>query len=306
MKLNQLSYLVAIEKYGTISRAAEALYLSQPSISVAVRELEEELGYPLLLRNNKGIAFTPEGLLVLEKARGILAAMDEIRHIRQKEQALSGRLRVGSTPHYCSSILLDVMLELERRYPEVSLLLEEEDSFSVTERVESGALEMGIVQVCDLEPKYWQQKLERRSVLFEELFQEEMCAAVCQGHPLAGREQVSQEELMQYTYGTYKKAMNIWVRQLMERYPRHERIITINDINPLRMVLMRTNSYTVVPRRSLPYGNVLYQEKMVPLTVEKTDWYSSVGLVYRAPEFTPLEQTVRKEILLRCREYQNM
>lgn len=54
MRLNQLSYLVAIERYGTISRAAEALYVSQPSISVAVRELEEELGYPLLVRNNRG------------------------------------------------------------------------------------------------------------------------------------------------------------------------------------------------------------------------------------------------------------
>lgn len=89
MRLNQLSYLVAIERYGTISRAAEALYVSQPSISVAVRELEEELGYPLLVRNNRGIRFTEEGLQVLQRARNILREVDEIHCIRQESEALS-------------------------------------------------------------------------------------------------------------------------------------------------------------------------------------------------------------------------
>ena len=68
MRLNQFEYLLALQRHGNFSRAAEELYVTQPSISVAIRELEEELGYALLLRSKKGVSFTAEGLIVLEKA----------------------------------------------------------------------------------------------------------------------------------------------------------------------------------------------------------------------------------------------
>lgn len=302
MRLNQLQYLVALEKHGTFSKAAQALYISQPSISVGVKELEEELGYPLLNRSSKGFQFTEEGLKVLEKARLILHEVENIHRLNRPDAELEGELRIGGTPHFCNSILLDVMLKMEGHYPKVSIALEESDSESILNLVEDGTFQMGLIQMCDVEDHVLLEKVSRQSVQVEELFEEEMCAVVGERHPLAARESLSLEELMKYPYATYKDAMNVRVKGLLSRY--QGRVSHVSEIVSLRQFILRTNAYTIIPRRAVLYGNIIYQDKLLPLPVPELTWRSKVHLVRRSGELTRLEQAAREELLARCKEYQ--
>ena len=304
MRLNQLQYLAALQKHGTFSRAAQALYVSQPSISVGIRELEEELGYPLLNRSNKGLQFTPEGLQVLARAQLILNEVENIRRIHHEEEELEGSVHIGSTPHFCNSILQDVMLKLEGRYPKSSLLMEECDSESVLRRVEAGTLQMGLIQLCDVDEDLLIQKVSGHSLQFQELFREDMCIVVGERHPLAGRASVEQEELLRYPYATYKDAMNVFVRQLLDKYGCQEKVCHISEIVSLRQFIMRTESYTVIPRRAVLYGNIVYQDKLIPVPVSGLSWKSGVGWLHGGEELDRLEQVVLEELVARCKEYQ--
>ena len=304
MRLNQLQYLVALRKHGTFSKAAQALYISQPSISVGIRELEEELGYPLLSRNNRGIQFTLEGLQVLERAQLILNEVENIRRIQREEEELAGEVRIGSTPHFCNSILLDVMLQLEGRYPKCSLLMEECDSETILRRIEEGSLQMGLVQLCDVNEDLLLHRISSRKLQYEELFREDMCIVVGEHHPLAERESVEVEELLRYPYATYKDAMNHQVEQLLKKYDCRERVSHVREIVSLRKFIMRTESYTVIPRRAVLYGNIVYQDKLIPLNVPGINWKSGVGWAHSGQPLDRLEQAVLEELILRCKEYQ--
>ena len=304
MRLNQLQYLVALRKHGTFSKAAQALYISQPSISVGIRELEEELGYPLLSRNNRGVQFTLEGLQVLERAQLILNEVDNIHRIQREDKPLAGEVRMGSTPHFCNSILLDVMLQIEGRYPQCSLLMEECDSETILRRIEEGSLQMGLVQLCDVDEELLLQRVSSRKLQYEELFREEMCIVVGEHHPLAQQETVKVEELLRYPYATYKDAMNYQVAQMLKKYDCRERVSHVREIVSLRKFIMRTESYTVIPRRAVLYGNFIYQDKLIPLNVPEISWKSSVGWAHGGAPLDRVERAVLEELILRCKEYQ--
>ena len=299
MKLTQLQYLTALEEYGTFSKAASALYVSQPAISIAIRDLEEELGCQLLVRSQNHIYFTGDGEQVLAQARRVLADVDEIYAIVKDTGELQGEFSIGATPHYCNSILLGVMAGLRRSDPQIHLSVEEGDSLSISRSVLNAELDMGVVQLCDIARGIWLNFL-KEGLIFEPLFQEEMCVVVGESHPLrTGTQAHRMQELLSYPYATYKNAMNTWISQLLGPKTTQDRIITFKDITLLRRILETTNAYTVVPRRSLPYGNRLYLSDLYPVELDQGDWTTSVGLVYRPQALTRIgthiRQLVRRE-----------
>ncbi len=307
MRLRQLQYLLALQKYGSFSKTAEALFVSQPTISVSIRELEEELGAELLLRNYKGFTFTPLGLQVAQRGQEILNQVDAIYTLAAEQADLwEGSIRMGSTPHYCSSILLDVVVDLEKRYPRLHINLLESDSRSIVEQVKDGELDFGLIQLCDVEPHFWTQELEKGTITYRELFVEELCVSVFEGHPLGELPFITLQDLTKYPYGTYRKAMNVHIQQLMEQTPNHPRVIAVHDMSVLRMMLRRSECYTVIPRRAIAYSNALYAEKMLALNLRELSLASSVGLVCPSTPASRAVNYVQTALQARCREYQSM
>lgn len=121
MFLRQFQYLIALEQEGHFGRAAKRCFVSQPSLSSAIKKLEEELGVPIILRDQKFQGFTAEGQRVIEWARRLLAdrsAMLEELAIMQKN--LHGRLRIGAMP--TSSPMLPIVARLfQQHYPAVQI-----------------------------------------------------------------------------------------------------------------------------------------------------------------------------------------
>ena len=112
MTLQQLKYVIEVAEKGSITEAAKSLFIAQPSLSAAIRELEEELGETLILRTNRTLSFTPVGEQVLEHA---VAILEETRRIFQSCQgtSLSGVLTFAATPHHCASLLLPMKLMIK-------------------------------------------------------------------------------------------------------------------------------------------------------------------------------------------------
>jgi len=176
MNLRDLGYLVAVADHGHFGRAADACYVTQPTLSTQLRKLEQELGVELVERNPRHIVLTEAGEQVVERARIILTEADNIVEVaRRASDPESASLRVGIFPTLAPYLLPHVVPEIRERFPRLELLLVEEKTEEVVRRLREGQLDAAVLAM----------PVEAPGLHEEELFDEDFVLAVPDGHPLA-------------------------------------------------------------------------------------------------------------------------
>jgi LysR family hydrogen peroxide-inducible transcriptional activator len=175
VNLRELRYLVAIGEHKHFGRAAEACFVSQPTLSAQLKKLERELGVELVERSPGRVMLTATGELVAARARTMLDGADEIRSIaRRAQDPRSGTIRMGLFPTLAPYLLPHVVPTLHEEFPGVELLLVEEKTEVVVQQLLSGRLDVGILAVPVDAPLHQ-----------EDLFAEDFLLAVPRGHDLA-------------------------------------------------------------------------------------------------------------------------
>jgi len=184
--LRQLEYAVAVADHRHFRRAAAACAVSQPGLSAQIRELEDQLGVRLFERGRGGVVVTPEGRQVAEQARAILTAARELVEAgRALGQPLAGSLRLGVIPTVAPYLLPQVLPVLQGVYPELALLLREDQTPRLVERLAAGELDVLLLALeADLGDSV-------RLPLFRDPFQ----LVVRRDHPLARRRRVRESDL---------------------------------------------------------------------------------------------------------------
>jgi DNA-binding transcriptional LysR family regulator len=146
MQFQQLAYFVAVADTRHFTRAAEAVHVSQPSLSQQIRALEKELGSPLFSRARGNIALTDAGEALLPLARRILADADTARQeVLELARLTRGRVRLGATPSLCTGLLPDVLRAFHDRHPGIRLQIEEGGSHDLVRELARGALDLALV-----------------------------------------------------------------------------------------------------------------------------------------------------------------
>lgn len=182
MDLRRLEVFAKVAELGSFSRAAEALHLTQPTVSEHVRALEDELGVQLLDRLGRGAAPTPAGRLLLGYARRALALAREARQaIEQFQGRMRGELTVGGSSIPGEYLLPGLIGQFKAKYPDISISLLVGSSRQVSEWVEEGRVEAGVVGA----------RPSSRALVARELMSDEIVVAVPPEHPWAGRKSVA-------------------------------------------------------------------------------------------------------------------
>jgi LysR family transcriptional regulator, hydrogen peroxide-inducible genes activator len=173
--LNELRYAVAVARERHFGRAAEACHISQPSLSVAVRKLEEELGVTLFERGHGEVTLTPAGEALLRQARRVLDEVGALREmaVRQQDQ-LSGPLRMGAIYTIAPYLLPELIPVLHERAPEMPLVIEENYTARLRDRLKEGELDAIVVSLPFEEP----------GVVTLPLYDEPFVAVLPAAHPL--------------------------------------------------------------------------------------------------------------------------
>jgi DNA-binding transcriptional LysR family regulator len=180
--LRRLEVFAKVAELGSFSRAAEALFLTQPTVSEHIRALEDELGLPLLDRLGRGAVPTPAGQLLLGYARRILALSREARQaIEQFQGRMSGHLTVGGSTIPGEYVLPALIGSFKAKYPDILISLLVGSSRQVSEWVEEGRVELGVVGA----------RPTSRSLNARTLMADELVVVVPAGHPWAGLETVT-------------------------------------------------------------------------------------------------------------------
>jgi LysR family hydrogen peroxide-inducible transcriptional activator len=186
MNLRDLSYLVALAEHRHFGRAAEASFVSQPTLSTQIRKLEDELGVALVERTPRKVLLTETGREIARRARGVLSQIDEIKSIAQRTRdPESGTIRLGIFPTLGPYLLPHVIPHLRQRFPRLELLLREEKTEQILAMLREGTLDAGILAL----------PIHDDSLHVEFLFEEPFVLAVPDGHPLAERQCLSMDDL---------------------------------------------------------------------------------------------------------------
>jgi LysR family transcriptional regulator, hydrogen peroxide-inducible genes activator len=179
VNLRDLEYLVAVAEHRHFGRAAEACFVSQPTLSTQIKKLETELGVELIERTSRHVLLTVAGERVVERARAVTREIQEIRDIAQlARDPESGSLRLGLFPTLAPYLLPHVVPKVHSRFPHLELLLVEEKTEVVLQRLRDGQLDVGVLALP-----------VRDELLHQELlFREDFVLAVPADHPLASHE----------------------------------------------------------------------------------------------------------------------
>ncbi len=186
MTLTELRYIVAVARLHHFGKAARACFVSQPTLSVAVRKLEEELKVTLFERRKADVSVTPEGERIVEVAQQMLEQAETIRQIaRQEQDVLASPLRLGLIYTIGPYLTPHLLPQLQREAPQMSLLITEDFTDNLSEALKRGELDVIVLSLPFAKP----------GIETEPLYDEPFVLAMPAGHRLSRRKQVSMEVL---------------------------------------------------------------------------------------------------------------
>ena len=289
MQITQLEYLIAVEKYGSISHAARELYTSQSSISTSIKALENELDVALLKRGSKGVKLTAEGEYILENAKRVLENINNIRDVKEAvEGKICGSLAVAATGHCCMIILGHATVAMREAYPDVEVRLTDLGPKQIMQGLIDGNLNMGLFQVNAFNEKSLKTQLEYFKLSWQEVYRSRLVVAVTNSHPLYGREEISLRDLLDYEIVTgFVRAENLvyWdLFQQMERLGYKKSIVCLGDVMVARFYALRRKAVLLMPEFAMALTNDLYSIPISPITIRDADYPVSCLMVTRAAE----------------------
>ena len=190
MTLTELRYIVALARERHFGRASETCFVSQPTLSAAVKKLEDELGVALFERGRSEVSVTPVGARIVEQAQRVLEQLGAIKEIaRQAQDPLAGPLRLGTIYTVGPYLLPHLIPLLRKAAPHMPLVIEENYTARLLERLKQGELDAIIVCL----------PLEEPGVVTLPLYDEPFVVLLPAAHPWSAREAVSTDELASQT-----------------------------------------------------------------------------------------------------------
>lgn len=246
MTLQQLKYVVTVAETGTITEAAGKLYISQPSLTNAIHELEREMQIVIFNRTNKGISLSKEGDIFLGYARQVLEQA-EILEDKYKGEGSGKKQFCVSTQHY--SFAVNAFVDLIKKYgqEEYDFSLRETQTYEIIEDVAKMRSEIGILFLNDFNEKVITKILKSNALEFHELFVAKPHVFISRRHPLADHQIITNEELESYPYLSFEqgKHNSFYFSEEIFSVSERKKNIRVRDRATLFNLLIGLNGYTV-------------------------------------------------------------
>lgn len=244
--LQQLKYVIEVSRSRSISKAAQNLFISQPSLSNTIKELENEIGIVLFLRTNKGIILTTEGSEFLGYARQVVEQAALLENRYSNTQPLQQHFSV-SAQHYAFAVSAFVRLLKEYNQEEYEFTLRETKTYEIIADVKNLRSEIGILYVNDFNKKVIYKFLEEGNLIFHQLFEANPHVFISAQNPLAKQDFVTLSDLIPYPYLSFEQGdynSFYFSEEILSTISRPKNI-TVSDRATLFNLLIGLNGYTI-------------------------------------------------------------
>ncbi len=246
MTLTQLKYAIALSDAKSINEAARNLFISQPSLSSAIKELEAETGTELFIRTKRGIVITAEGEEFIGYARQVVEQYQliETRYIEKRN--VKKKFSV-SMQHY--SFAVNAFVEMVKQFgmDEYEFAVHETKTHSVIDDVKNLKSEIGILYVNNFNRKIMIKLFSENNLEFHEILHCGIYAYIWKGHPLADKNEISIEELQEYPCLSFDQGINnsfYFAEEVLSTYD-YKQIIKANDRATMLNLMVGLNGYTL-------------------------------------------------------------
>jgi DNA-binding transcriptional LysR family regulator len=246
MTLQQLYYVIIISEMGSLNKASEVLYVSQPSLTSAIKELEKELGITIFHRSGRGVTLTGDGVEFLAQARQLYQEYEGILEKYGKGGVLKKKFGI-STQHY--SFAVKSFVELVKKFDtvEYEFAIRETQTQQVIEDVSTMKSELGILYLNDFNRKVLSKLLRTNSLEFHKLIDCDPYVYLWRGHPLAGMASIRFEQLKEYPCLSFEQGDNasFYFAEEILSTNEYTRTIKATDRATMLNLMIGLNGYTL-------------------------------------------------------------
>ena len=246
MTLAQLRYAITVAGASSMNEAAGKLFISQPSLSASIKELEAEVGVELFKRTNRGISVTPEGEEFIGYARQVVEQYNLIESKYILKENTKKKFGV-SMQHYTFAVKAFVEMVKQFGMDEYEFEIHETKTYDVIEDVKNCKSEIGVLYINDFNKKVLTKLFHQSGVEFHELLKCHIYVYLWKGYPLASKKEITLEELEEYPCLSFDQGQNnsfYFAEEVLSTYD-YKRLIKANDRATFLNLMIGLNGYTL-------------------------------------------------------------
>lgn len=246
MTLTQLHYLITIAETKSLNKAAEQLYVSQPSLTSAMKELEKELGVTLFYRNGRGVTLTNDGAEFLLYAKQIYGQYEDVLEKYGKRGSCKKKFGV-STQHYSFAVKAFVDMARQFDMSKYEFAIRETKTAEIISDVSTMKSEIGVLYLCDFNRKAMEKLLKSAGLDFHRLIDCQAYVYIWKKHPLSGEKSIRFEQLDAYPCLSFEQGDNssFYLAEEILSTNEYSRIIRANDRATMLNLMVGLNGYTL-------------------------------------------------------------
>ena len=246
MNIQQLRYVVAISEAGSLNKAAELLYVSQPSLTNAIRELEKELGITIFHRSGKGVSLTNDGAEFLQHAREMTWHYDNLLEKYKANGKIKKKFGI-STQHYSFAVKSFVEMVKQFGTEEYEFAIRETKTLEVIEDVSALRSEIGILYLSDFNRAPIEKLLRTHALAFHSLAECNAYVYLWRGHPLAHKDSIRFEELAEFPCLAFEQggSGSFYLAEEILSTNEYPRMIKATDRATMLNLMVGLNGYTL-------------------------------------------------------------
>ena len=246
MTLNQLKYVIEISKQNSINEAAKSLFISQPSLTAALKSLEQEVGFDIFTRTNSGITLTVKGEEFLGYAKSVVEQYD-ILDAKYISKSNVKRTFQVSMQHYTFALNAFISVIKEYGMDEYEFEVHETRTYDVIDNVKSQKSEIGVLYMNDYNRTVLEKILRDAGLKFTPLFDCSIYAYMSKSNPLAKKKQVTMKDLDEYPCLAFSQVEHnsfYFAEEVLSTYE-YKRLIRVSDRATILNMMIGLNGYTL-------------------------------------------------------------
>lgn len=246
MTLTQLKYIITVTEEKSMNEAAKRLFISQPSLSSAIKDIEEEIGFPVFKRSNKGVIVTSEGEEFIGYARQVVEQYTLLETKYIEKEHVKKKFGV-STQHYTFAV--NAFIEMVKQFgmEEYEFAIRETKTYEIIEDVKNFKSEIGILYLNEFNRNVLMKLFSECGLEFQPILDCPIYVYVWKGHPLAKKNEIALEELENYPCLSFEQGNNnsfYFAEEVLSTY-HYKQLIKANDRATMLNLMVGLNGYTL-------------------------------------------------------------
>lgn len=282
MRLEQLLYCIEVANCKTMSQASKKLFMTQPSLSTAIQNLEEELGFQIFKRSTHGVTLTDKGQLLLEKAQIIAEQVEAIKNLSVNDEAIVRNMTIAAVPTVCNAITTELIREVQKERQNINLSIVELRPDKILASLIDGQADIVVGSYSESIKGNIYNEAAKHNLAIEPIYDDRMYAFLGRNDPKARQSVVTMEELQQDTQAFFSDRV---LMEAGEASPKTSEIskshYSFSDKSSIKKVVASGLAYAILPS-SMAYDDIYIDSGWIKaLPIADADVVMTIYLAYK-------------------------